>query len=231
MEDGEWRLEPEGAAELPEIIIGSGAVEGVDLDGESRHERVEAKFSRRRREMLNEGEEIRSPKRKVHLFSSIGLSCYSARLCDCLFRLVCPANPDPGTCSFGQTVHNFGKVPDNVRNNSVHVAPGGAENTRWDSHRRQLCLRKNYRQFLGWWFSEVNGTIPAETNSNDFGFLELISRFEFEFRRRENFSRTIRIFGVFKVQSHTMWPYMCVCCGLFVPTQFQFECCDVRDDS
>ena len=30
------------------------------------------------------------------------------------------------------------------------------------------------------------------------GFLELIGRFEFEFRRR-----TIRIFGVFKVQSHT----------------------------
>ena len=26
--------------------------------------------------------------------------------------------------------------PDDVRNNSVHVAPGGAENTRWD---RQLC--------------------------------------------------------------------------------------------
>ena len=45
----------------------SDAVEGtpVDLDGESRHEQVEAKLSRRRREMLNEGEEIRSPKRKV----------------------------------------------------------------------------------------------------------------------------------------------------------------------
>ncbi len=24
---------------------------------------------------------------------------------------------------------------------------------------------------------------------------------------------------------------MCVCCGLFVPTEFQFECCCVRDDS
>ena len=42
-------------------------------------------------------------------------------------------------------------------NNSVHVAPGGAENTRWDTCRRQLCLRRNYRQFFGWWFSEVNG--------------------------------------------------------------------------
>ena len=45
----------------------SDAVEGtfVDLDGESCHEQVEAKLSRRGREMLNEGEEIRTPKRKV----------------------------------------------------------------------------------------------------------------------------------------------------------------------
>ena len=76
-------------------------------------------------------------------------------------------------------------------------------------------------------------TMRPEINSNDFGgFLELTSRFEFEFRRRENYIfGTIRIFGVFKVQSHTMWPYMCLCCGLFVPTQFRFECCDFRDDS
>ena len=67
MENGEWRLEPEGDAEVPEIIIVSDAVEGtpVDLDGESRHEQAEAKLSRRGIEMLNEGEEIRSPKRKV----------------------------------------------------------------------------------------------------------------------------------------------------------------------
>ena len=38
------------------------------------------------------------------------------------------------------------------------------------------------------------------------------------------------ISGVFKVQSHTMWLSMCMCCGLFVPTQFHFECCGVRDD-
>ena len=36
---------------------------------------------------------------------------------------------------------------------------------------------------------------------------------------------------VFKVQSHTMWVYMCLCCGLFAPTQFHFECCGVLDDS
>ena len=58
---------PEGEAEVPEIIVVSDAVEDtlVDLDGESRHEQVEAKLSRRGREMLNEGEEIRSPRRKV----------------------------------------------------------------------------------------------------------------------------------------------------------------------
>ena len=58
MEESEWRLEPEGEAEVPKIIIVSDAVEGtpVDLDGESRHEQVEAKLWRRGREMLNEGE-------------------------------------------------------------------------------------------------------------------------------------------------------------------------------
>ena len=49
MEESEWRLETEGEAEVPEIIIVSDAVEGtfVDLDGESRREQVEAKLSRR----------------------------------------------------------------------------------------------------------------------------------------------------------------------------------------
>ena len=65
--ESEWRLEPGGEAEVPEIIIVSDAVEGTfsDLDGESRHEQVEAELSRRGREMLNEGEDIRSSKRKV----------------------------------------------------------------------------------------------------------------------------------------------------------------------
>ena len=62
MEESEWRLEPEG-----EDIIVSDALKStfVDLDGESRREQVEAKLSRREREILNEGEEIRSPKSKV----------------------------------------------------------------------------------------------------------------------------------------------------------------------
>ena len=52
---------------MPEIIIVSDAVEGtlVNLDGESRREQVKAKRSRRGREILNEGEESLSPKRKV----------------------------------------------------------------------------------------------------------------------------------------------------------------------
>ena len=46
---------------MREIIIASDAVEGtfVDLDGESRREQEEAKLSRRGRETLNEGEEIK----------------------------------------------------------------------------------------------------------------------------------------------------------------------------
>ena len=49
LENGEWRLEPEGEAEVLEIIIVSDAVEGtpVDLEGESRHKQVEVKLSRR----------------------------------------------------------------------------------------------------------------------------------------------------------------------------------------
>ena len=60
-EESEWRLEPEGEAEVPAIIIVSDAVEGtlVDLDGVSRRGQVEAKPSRSGREILNEA------KRKV----------------------------------------------------------------------------------------------------------------------------------------------------------------------
>ena len=68
LENDEWRLEPEGEAEVPEIIIVSDAVEGtnVDLDGESRHEQSEANFSRRDGEVPGEeGEELTSPKRNV----------------------------------------------------------------------------------------------------------------------------------------------------------------------
>ena len=68
MEECEWRLEPEGEAKVPEIILVSDAVEGTfaDLDGESRRAQVEAKNSRRGREAPGEGsEDIKSPKRKV----------------------------------------------------------------------------------------------------------------------------------------------------------------------
>ena len=73
-------------------------------------------------------------------------------------------------------------------------------------------------------------TIPAETNSNDFGVLGNLladSNSNFVVAKIIFFERFE--FLVFKVQSHTMWPYMCLCCGLFVTTQFQFECCGVRD--
>ena len=66
---GKWQVEAGTRRETggARNLIVSGAVEGtpVDLDGESRHEQVEAKLSRRGREMLNEDEESRSPKRKV----------------------------------------------------------------------------------------------------------------------------------------------------------------------
>ena len=76
-------------------------------------------------------------------------------------------------------------------------------------------------------------TIRAKINSNDFGgFWNLLADSNSIFVAAENFFERFRNFGVFKVQSDTMWPYMyCMCCGLFVPTQFHFECCGVRDVS
>ena len=57
-EGSEWRLEPEREAGVPEIIIVSDAMEGtfVDLDGESRREKAEAKLFRREREAPSEDE-------------------------------------------------------------------------------------------------------------------------------------------------------------------------------
>ena len=71
-EEARDREESEWTAEVPEIIIVSDAVEGtfVDLYGECCREQVEAKLSRRGREILNEGEEIISPKRNVILVES-----------------------------------------------------------------------------------------------------------------------------------------------------------------
>ena len=39
---------------------------------------------------------------------------------------------------------------------TVQDALGGAENTRCNQNERQPCLRGNYRQFFGSWFSDVN---------------------------------------------------------------------------
>ena len=62
-----WRLEPEGEAETPEVIVLWNEAEGVPAnpDGESHHERAQAKSTRREREAPGEeGEEIKSPKKK-----------------------------------------------------------------------------------------------------------------------------------------------------------------------
>ena len=62
------------------------------------------------------------------------------------------------------------------------------------------------------------------------GVLELICRFEFDFLRRENFFERFE-FLVCSKFNHTQWPYMCMCCGLSVPTQFHSECYGVIDGS
>ena len=60
-------------------------------------------------------------------------------------------------------------------------------------------------------------------------FLELFGRFEFYFRRCENYYFfNDSIFDVFKVQSHATRLHMC--CGLFASAQLRFEYCCVRDD-
>ena len=61
MEESEWKLEPEGEAEVQEIIIVSDVVD-VDLDGKSRREQAEERSFRREREVPSEeGEEVKSP--------------------------------------------------------------------------------------------------------------------------------------------------------------------------
>ena len=62
-----WRLEPEGETEMPETGVVADGVEGiyVDLDGEGHQERGQVKNHRRQSDVLGEeGEEIKSPKRK-----------------------------------------------------------------------------------------------------------------------------------------------------------------------
>ena len=63
-----WRLEPEGETKTQETKVVSHRVEGVfvDPEGEGRHEKRQAKKSRRESEAPGEErEEIKSPKRKV----------------------------------------------------------------------------------------------------------------------------------------------------------------------
>ena len=81
--------------------------------------------------------------------------------------------------------------------------------------------------------ADTSVTIRPKINSNDFGeFSNSLADWNSNFVVAEIlFFERFEFFGVFKVQSHTMWPYMCLCCGLFVPTQFHFECCGFRDDS
>ena len=67
-EDDWWRLEPEGETKTPETMVLWSEVEGVsvNLDGESRHERLVAKSSRSESEALGEeGEEVKSPMIRV----------------------------------------------------------------------------------------------------------------------------------------------------------------------
>ena len=66
MRNNEWRLEPEGEAEVPEIIFVSDAVEStkVDLDGKSHREHAEERFSRRVREVPGEGGDAKEVRRQ-----------------------------------------------------------------------------------------------------------------------------------------------------------------------
>ena len=65
-----WGLEPERETEMREVRVVSDGVEGiyVDLDGEGHHERERVKKTSRRQSDVpgEEGEEIKSPKRKIN---------------------------------------------------------------------------------------------------------------------------------------------------------------------
>ena len=84
-------------------------------------------------------------------------------------------------------------------------------------HARQARTGSWYCAFLGSFDLVVLGLprfvvpCPAKLIRTVLVFLELISRFEFDFRRRGTFFLMIRIFGVFKVQSRAMRLCMCAC--------------------
>ena len=70
---------------------------------------------------------------------------------------------------------------------------------------------------------------PIRTISGGVGiYLQIRIRFS---SSRNFFSNDSNFWCVQSSITHTLWPYMCMCCGLFAPTQFHFECCGVRDDS
>ena len=74
--------------------------------------------------------------------------------------------------------------------------------------------------------------MPPETNSNDFGrFLELSSQFEYDFRRRVFFLNDSNFWCVQNSITHNAAVHVPVLWPFFAPTQFQFECCGVLDNS
>ena len=69
-------------------------------------------------------------------------------------------------------------------------------------------------------------TSRPKTNSNDKVFFGINKQIRIRFSLLRKFCfLMIRIFGVFGVESYAMRLYLCMCCGLFAPTQFHFECC------
>ena len=89
--------------------------------------------------------------------------------------------------------------------------------------RLEILTREECTKHLG----QMITMRPEKTN--DFGWVFGINyQIRIRFSSLRNFFFERFEFLVCSKFKHTMWP--CMCCGLFVATQFHVECCGVRDD-
>ena len=101
--------------------------------------------------------------------------------------------------------------------------------TRWDEI---FCQWPRSPLMMFWKVWKIENTMRPDPNSNDFsGFWNELADSNSIFVVAEIFLNDSNFWCVQSSITHTMWPYMCMCCGLFAPTHFHFECCGACDDS
>ena len=106
-----------------------------------------------------------------------------------------------------------------------------SEETRRPKH-RALPANVSKEEFDSHQLTHLPFTIRPKINSNDFGcFWKKLADSNSNFVVANLICLQRFEFLVCSKFNHPQWSYMCMCCGLFAPTQFHVECCGFRDDS